>query len=247
MIQSGNQNFFIKKAYEITYAIFRIAPKVLDGNMAQKMNAEAMELLASAAAENHLQATKSLEVLNYLVKFGIDLNFIGFMNGDVLLREINNLHASIAEFINEANKDVDISGIFSSGEFLFTDTPVVSGEIKNRTPDRPMGHSEASAEESHGSIGSFAFAQDDKDKNDSRPKPIHTPSGNIIRSGMRQIAILDRIRQSGNCRLRDIQDVLPDCSERTIRYDLEDLIERNIIERMGHGGPSVSYRMRQIV
>ena len=66
-----------------------------------------------------------------------------------------------------------------------------------------------------------------------------------LKSGNRQIAILDRIRQSGNCKLRDIQEILPDCSERTIRYDLEELIERNLIERIGAGGPAVSYRIRQ--
>jgi DeoR/GlpR family transcriptional regulator of sugar metabolism len=63
---------------------------------------------------------------------------------------------------------------------------------------------------------------------------------------MRQIAILDKIRQSGNCKLKEIQEVLPDTSERTIRYDIEELIERNLIERIGSGGPAVSYRIRQI-
>lgn len=67
------------------------------------------------------------------------------------------------------------------------------------------------------------------------------------KSGNRQIAILDKIRQSGNCKLREIQEILPDCSERTIRYDLEELIERNLVERIGAGGPAVSYRIRQMV
>ena len=55
--------------------------------------------------------------------------------------------------------------------------------------------------------------------------------------------------ESGNpaiVNLKEIQEVLPDCSERTIRYDLEDLIERNLVERIGAGGPAVSYRIRQI-
>jgi hypothetical protein len=82
------------------------------------------------------------------------------------------------------------------------------------------------------------------------PSSNGVPSGNpanILKSGNRQIAILDKIRQSGNCKLREIQEVLPDCSERTIRYDLEELIERNLVERVGAGGPAVSYRVRQTV
>lgn len=84
---------------------------------------------------------------------------------------------------------------------------------------------------------------------DDRKEHIDMPQSgnpaNIIKSGNRQIAILDKIRQSGNCKLREIQEVLPDCSERTIRYDLEELIERNLVERIGAGGPAVSYRVRQ--
>jgi hypothetical protein len=66
-------------------------------------------------------------------------------------------------------------------------------------------------------------------------------SGN---SKMRQTTILERIRQSGNCRLKDLQEILPGSSERTLRYDLQSLIEQNLIERVGNGGPSVSYKMR---
>ena len=69
--------------------------------------------------------------------------------------------------------------------------------------------------------------------------------GNILKSAIRQSAILDRIRQSGNCRIKDIQDVLPDSSERTIRYDLQTMVEQNLIERVGSGGPSVFYRVKQ--
>jgi repressor of nif and glnA expression len=42
--------------------------------------------------------------------------------------------------------------------------------------------------------------------------------------------------------LKDIQEVLPDTSERTIRYDLQTLLEQNLIERIGNAGPSVFYR-----
>lgn len=68
---------------------------------------------------------------------------------------------------------------------------------------------------------------------------------NGVGPGIRQSAILDKIRQSGNCRLKDIQEMLLDCSERTIRYDLQTLAERGLIERIGVGGPSVFYRIRQ--
>ena len=61
----------------------------------------------------------------------------------------------------------------------------------------------------------------------------------------RQTAILQRIRQNGNCRIRDIQELLPGSSERTIRYDLQSLLAQGLIERVGGGGPAVYYRIRQ--
>ena len=67
-------------------------------------------------------------------------------------------------------------------------------------------------------------------------------SGN--KAEIRQAAILERIRQTGNCRLGDIQAILPDSSERTIRYDLESLVQRNLVERLGAGGRSVYYRAK---
>jgi len=206
---SGNQNYMAKKAYEIAYAIFRVAPKVLDGTIAGKMTAEATEILASSVAQNYPQTIKSLEVLSYLIRFGTELNFISFINGEILIREIGNFQASIAESINTEHEDIDLAGFFSQESSLEQPVTEKRAEVAVQTP-------------------------------------IQEKTTSIVKSGMRQIAILDRIRQSGNCRLRDIHEILPDCSERTIRYDLEDLLERNIIERIGNGGPSVFYRIRQM-
>lgn len=63
-------------------------------------------------------------------------------------------------------------------------------------------------------------------------------------TGERQKQILERIRQSGNCRIKDIQEYFPGVSERTLRYDLQELLLVGSIERLGNGGPSVSYRIR---
>jgi len=39
--------------------------------------------------------------------------------------------------------------------------------------------------------------------------------------------------------------MLPDYTERTIRHGLQTLVERSSVERIGAGGPSVYYRIRQ--
>jgi hypothetical protein len=64
-------------------------------------------------------------------------------------------------------------------------------------------------------------------------------------SEIRQTAILERIRQSGNCRLGELQVILPEVSERTIRYDMDVLVQKKLVERMGIGGRGVYYRIPQ--
>ena len=45
--------------------------------------------------------------------------------------------------------------------------------------------------------------------------------GSSLKAEVRQSAILEEIRRIGNCRFADVQAILPETSERTIRYDLE--------------------------
>lgn len=65
----------------------------------------------------------------------------------------------------------------------------------------------------------------------------------FIPSG-RQSAILERIRQNNDCRLKDIQEFLPEVSERTLRYDLQKLCEEGLVERVGNGGPGSYYKLK---
>ena len=60
----------------------------------------------------------------------------------------------------------------------------------------------------------------------------------------RQEVILKRIRQSGNCRTSELQAILPELSERTLRYDLQRLVENGKIER-GGAGPASWYRIKE--
>ncbi len=108
--------------------------------------------------------------------------------------------------------------------------------------------SEKPAEISEVPLGDIFGGQDvlfpAKRQHTEEAENIHNPA-NSAKAAMRQAAILEKIRQSGNCRIKDIQELLPDCSERTIRYDLQTLLEQNHIERVGGGGPAVLYRIRQ--
>jgi hypothetical protein len=90
-------------------------------------------------------------------------------------------------------------------------------------------------------IKEFFLSRTGKTENEE----IGNDVGNNEKSEIRQSAILEKIRQIGNCRLGDIQIVLPNTSERTIRYDLEALVQKKLVERVGVGGRGVYYRIPQ--
>ena len=148
---------------------------------------------------------------------------IGTPNVDVMTREIYALDAAIAERKNAVKTDeVNVAEIFSKPEIA--------------------AHSEQPANTPEPIIEDL-FRQGSADVI-SEAEPAIRQSAND--SAIRQSAILERIRQFGNCRLKDIQEILPDSSERTIRYDLQALLEKNLIERIGNAGPSVFYRATRI-
>lgn len=62
----------------------------------------------------------------------------------------------------------------------------------------------------------------------------------------RQERILGNIRNTQFCRLRDLMAALPDVSERTIRNDIQVLIGRSLIKRVGNGGPSSYFESLEV-
>lgn len=218
MKETGKERFILTKAYEVAYALFRLAAQMQEKDFAEQLRVSGTALLGAAAAEDYAAAGRAIRVMECLVKFGGDVGMIGTQNVDVMTREIYALDAAIAERKNSGRTDeVNVAEIFSKPE------PEVVAAPESRTEPPVRFHIE------------------------QKPEPAIRQSANDFSvrndSAIRQEVILNRIRQSGNCRLKDIQDVLPNISERTIRYDLQTLLEQGLVERIGNAGPSVFYRV----
>ena len=222
MAESGKTDFIYKKSYEISYALWRVATNVKEGTLADRLFDKAIELVGCAANGDHAGMAKIADGLQMIIKFAVDVNCIGVSNAVILAREIGNLQAAIEKPAESTTgDDVDISDLFSAKAYeeeLPEELPIEETKFENLQE----------VEES----GNFAGIENNSESaNESNSK-----------AEIRQSAILQRIRQIGNCRLSDIQAILPDSSERTIRYDLESLVRRNLIERIGIGGRSVYYQ-----
>ena len=211
MKETGKRQFVLKKSYEVSYAVFRVASRLSNVALKEHLERQALSLLDAAAVDNHAWIGTVSKAIQYLVKFGSDVGLLHEANAATILAQLDAVSVAISGSDKAAMpEEVPLHDIFSDHEPLFPEAIIPATERRE-----------------------IAVAQ-----NDGEGK-------NIPKSGNRQSAIIEKIRQSGNCRLKDLQELLPDCSERTIRYDLQSLVEQNIVERVGAGGPAVFYRMRQ--
>jgi len=217
MKETGKERFILTKAYEVAYALFRLAANMSEKSFAESIKASGTALLTAAATEDYIAAERSLREMECLIKFGGDVGVIGNPNVDVMMREVYALDAAVAERKASIKTDeVNVAEIFSK--------PEIAEHAEEPAREEPIP---------------VSVAELIKDTEPIREPAIRQTAND---SAIRQSAILERIRQSGNCRMKDIQDMLPNISERTIRYDLQPLIEQGLIERIGNAGPSVFYR-----
>jgi hypothetical protein len=236
-----------RKAYEIAYALCRISEKTgepLGGIVSRK----GLELLSAVVENDMAKAGRLLGAVGYFLKLGSGIGNVSQINADTLLSQLGilsemilNTDASIS-LHNTPTIEVDLSGIFSEEPKKPSPSPsLVSVEklpekeiVKHKVP--VAGYPAMPAKK----IG-FVETQEksvpsqiDNDNDESSFAPL-------ISSDTRQSEILDLVRQSGNCRMKDLQDMFPRCSERTLRYDIETLIKRQLIERIG-AGSATSYQ-----
>jgi DNA-binding HxlR family transcriptional regulator len=217
---SENRSILVK-AYEVAYALFRIASQIAEKDFSEQLRVSGTALLSATAGEDYAAASNSLQIMECLIKFAGDVNIIGTGNSDILLREVYALNAAINAAKKVAKGDrIDIAEIFSK--------PAEPEVVIKEEPAKPV----------------YPVYENEEKFVDSVEPPIQNIN-TILKSAIRQTAILERIRQSGNCRLKDIQEILPGTSERTIRYDIQTLLEQDQIERVGIAGPSVYYRAKQ--
>jgi hypothetical protein len=150
-------------------------------------------------------------------------------------REIGNLKSAILALNTAKDETIDIADIFASGaeeDDLYKEIDALSyGEIPSVSSDELLP------------VQQEAAIKKNVPKKQVSKESVDAEINGSLKSAMRQSAILERIRAIGNCRLSDIQAILPDSSERTIRYDLESLVQQNLIERVGTGGRGVYYKV----
>ncbi len=204
-----------EKAFRIASAIFRFAQFLSDDALSPILRRQAARLVDAVAAQEKEAVDNALRAIGHLTQLGSEAGMITGSDADVLMRALRTYEAELALGL----KTAQLSG-------LNLET-VLQEKEKNLQSGNPATASKNPAT----AFGNPAIRVTEQEE--------ETPQQHEERKKL----MFEKIRQSGNTRLKELQDTLPDVSERTIRYDLKKLLEEGKIERVGSGGAGSYYRV----
>lgn len=252
-----------QKAFEIGYAVFRVVRSLKEGSsLAHYLENRVLDLVDTVLIGEYERAKISGEALNYLLHLGSEAGYVGENIFNIVKREIDSLIKGMGELPNSTKfPEIDPKSLFLNKKLSSLADYI--GEVKE-TLKEDVTPEELELEKIASKIGSKVNIpevkavnsfNDDEDlimpgsmkpaisgNSASKPSPVGSATG-----GDRLSVILDTIRESGYCRLRDLQEIFPEFSERTLRYDIEKLANQGVIERVGNGGPATFYRIKRDV
>lgn len=221
------ENFIKQRSLEIVFAVFRVAGLVKHSEIRKKLENLSLDFLLS-------QSLNSLESLSTLIKLSEVLGEVKSIDAKVLYREISNVDSAMRQ--KEKESSASIESIFSAPPMVVKSK---SGNGKHRF--NLNGNVSGSGNEIGNKGGNESRSGNGSGNGNGNEGG--NGNGNLIHSAMRQTAILEKIRQLPDCRMKDLIPVFPEVSERTLRNDLQRLYEQGLIERVG-GGPSGYYRVK---
>lgn len=234
------ESFIAKKAFEISYALLRIGEgaKVKGGNFGFYLEEQAYKILLYGTSGEYEKAEGALRVSERFLHLGADTGHVASASAEVVVQEIRQLGSAIAEYRDSAMlKTSEISEVFS----------------KNPKSRKENASALEKKEETEGiepfsgvfELSGMPISGDSANIAESEENSANVAESNVIYgSQTRQSMILDFVRQGESCRFKDIQEFFPSISPRTLRYDLEKLTERGLIEKVGVSGPRTYYQAR---
>ncbi len=223
-----------------------------------------------------IRVFKNISAIDVLVRISHSLYEIETVNSTILLRELDHFNSAIrqlglptrdlAKRDNSATanpfaiENLNLESIFSMPPALVPQTvesdnnsairpgragqpadSATANQIANIDKEKEIvekAYSDGQASEQHSSFT-------------SRPiiKKIISESGlasNTGNSAIRQNLILEKIATMGRATVKEMVNQFPGVSERTLRYDLQKLCDRGLVERVGNGGPGTNYIPKKV-
>ena len=230
-----------KKAFDISFAVFRVAALIKKPPLCLELEKLATEFVSLVGKSNLDEALNLSSALKNVIKLGEVTFEIKQINAGVLLREIGSFE-SLARV--ESGKDLEIESLFFQPSLLKTSPAIRQPADPANNPARirqEFGNNPAIVENNPATNP----AMNQENTINTTNNPAMNPAESGKESGNIDL-ILAKIRQLGNCRTRDLISLFPNLSERTLRGYLKLLCDQESIERLGSGGPDTYYRPKQL-
>ncbi|MDD4761427.1 MAG: hypothetical protein PHZ25_00135 [Candidatus Pacebacteria bacterium] len=233
-----NSENFKKEVYRISYALFMVSEQIKRVSVAKKIAEYAVFLLEDVYNNDLDKALKDNEFLSSLVYFSSDTGLLDYEDREVLIEEL----ISLKEVIEREKKENRGAREFLKKD-LSSPLPIFLGK---REGEENVFFKEGILDgsellEKDKVLISSELGNSEIRKDSSEIRNLEKASDGTLK---RREDILNRIKQSGICFLKDLSVFFPNCSERTLRYDLEWLSKQKKVEKIGSSGPGTFYRAK---
>lgn len=244
--------FSEEKARGVCLTLIKISVYAKRAELRHRLERLAFDLIEHAATRDFQGFLRTASVLDGLIKFGKNVYEIEPVNADMVIQELGKLNEAMRQIADLSLPDLekppsqisDLSNNATLFEAMKTNAAIV---IARDNPAMGQEIQQSVAGDTAIKTGNVGLepgkARKKKPANptilkDADDKTGNPPLGTVENAAIRQTAIVERIRQSGNdpVKFKDVIAAFPDVSERTIRYDLQRLSNQGIIERVGESG-----------
>ncbi len=239
----------------LSLAIFKVAESVDNSYLRERIEVRVVDLIEAYFGNNDDLLVCNSAILRSLVSLASKLGFISEQNRRVIADKLYDF-----EYIADSKEagEVDAESIINSRNKENEEGMDIKEVIENKEEEMmPVFSGDVS-------LSSDEFSIEDKEKfigSEAEDELPNLESGNVSsednsvttrgdqksarsKADERKEKMLETVRREGICFLRDLVAVFPNCSERTLRYDLEKLIAEGRVEKIGSSGPGTFYRSK---
>ena len=184
-------------------------------------------MIEEGACEYFEDLARDLFILKSILELEEKISMISHKDAGHIYEEIDEIHAMISL---EKEEDVGVVNAIASESLPASSFTQSLDDLIKTAQSRTL-------------VARMEGGESKENNNEDREGLAHvgTQQGN---PAIRQSAILEKIKNDGSCRMKDILHSFPENSERTLRNDLQKLCDQEMIRRIGNGGPYTFYTSR---
>ena|SRR3989338_3254374 len=186
-----------------------------------------VRMIEEGACEYFEDLARDLFILKSILELEEKISMISHKDAGHIYEEIDEIHAMISL---EKEEDVGVVNAIASESLPASSFTQSLDDLIKTAQSRTL-------------VARMEGGESKENNNEDREGLAHvgTQQGN---PAIRQSAILEKIKNDGSCRMKDILHSFPENSERTLRNDLQKLCDQEMIRRIGNGGPYTFYTSR---